>query len=134
SDYRKEVAAGVSFWERMRLTLFATAYEGALRLNLDKYGNPKPGTQPATARNELVSKSPVPDDQMAVVTAMQELTAALIEYAPAHFKNMRCEIRPKAAGTQVAFNYAISSPDHPGEEMKEPGARVSQAAARVVER
>jgi hypothetical protein len=44
SDYRKEIASSVSFFQKVRLSLFATAYEGALRLNLDAKGDPKPGS------------------------------------------------------------------------------------------
>jgi hypothetical protein len=43
SDYRSRVYASVSPLERLRLTLFANAYEGALNLNLDRTGKPRPG-------------------------------------------------------------------------------------------
>src|SRR5215813_5815990 len=62
SDYRKELASGFTFWEKVRFALFRTAYEGALRLNLDAKGNPKPGTRPPTAPPDIVVKGPMPDD------------------------------------------------------------------------
>jgi hypothetical protein len=46
SDYRKELASGFSFLQKLRFALFRTAYEGAIRLNLDAKGNPKPGMRP----------------------------------------------------------------------------------------
>src|SRR6185295_10167290 len=85
--------------------------------NLDAKGNPKPGAKPPPAIPELVSKSPLPDDQAEMVATMQELTAALIEFVPASLKSVRYEIR---------------SPDHPGEDMTEPNTRVDQAASRLV--
>jgi hypothetical protein len=41
--YRRRIVAAVPFWERVRLSLFANAYEGALNLNLDRTGTPRPG-------------------------------------------------------------------------------------------
>ena len=72
SDYRKEIAAGVTFWEKLRLTVLGTSYEGALRLHLDAKGNPKPGARPISASPDVVSKSPPSEDHVAVVASMQE--------------------------------------------------------------
>ncbi len=132
SEYRREIASGVTFWEKMRLTLFGTAYEGALRLNLDAKGNPKPGTRRAPVIPELVSKSPLPEDQAAVVASMQELTGALIEVVPSHFKRIRCEIQVAPIGDRRSLAYTISNPDHPADETTEPNDRVNQAASRLV--
>jgi hypothetical protein len=43
SEYRKRIFNAVSSWDRIRLSLFANAYEGALNLNLDRTGAPRPG-------------------------------------------------------------------------------------------
>jgi hypothetical protein len=43
ASYRQRIFDAVPFWEQVRLAVFANAYEGALNLNLDKYGVPRPG-------------------------------------------------------------------------------------------
>ena len=84
SDYRSEIADGVSAGEKMRLSTVATIYEGALRLHLDREGNPVPGAPTGTAAarilgaTDIVTRSPLPDDQAQIVAAMHGLTAALI--------------------------------------------------------
>jgi hypothetical protein len=98
SEYRKEIAASVSFTEKMRLTALANAYEGALRLNLDAKGNPK----------GIVADSPVPADQAEAVAAMKELGDALIGLAPADTKQIRCEITRAPAGAGRALQFAIT--------------------------
>jgi hypothetical protein len=131
SEYRKQIASGVTFWEKLRLTLLGTAYEGALRLNLDAKGNPKPGARPAPVIPDLVSKVPLPEDQAEVVASMQELTKALMESVPAHFKRIQCRIRAAAAGDTRPPACRISNPDNP-RETTEPNARVNQAASQLV--
>src|SRR5678816_328534 len=82
SDYRKEIAAGVTFWEKLRLTVLGNAYEGALRLHLDAKGNPKPGARPVSASPDIGSTSRPSENHVAVVASMQELTSALLEALP----------------------------------------------------
>jgi hypothetical protein len=41
--YRKRIYDSVPFWEQVRLAVFANAYAGALNLNLDRTGAPRPG-------------------------------------------------------------------------------------------
>jgi hypothetical protein len=62
SDYRKRVYESVSPWERVRLALFANAYEGALNLNLDPTGAPRPGPRTFdldAPRTEIPPPSPL---------------------------------------------------------------------------
>jgi len=129
SDYRKEIAASVTFWAKLRLTLLGTAYEGALRLHLDAKGNPKPGARPISA----MSMSPPSEDHVALVAAMQELTSALMEEVPPHIARIRCEVRAAASGEAKPFTYAITNPDRPSEGLKKPVARVDQAITRLVQ-
>ena len=128
SDYRKEVASGFTFLEKVRFALFRTAYEGAIRLNLDAKGNPKPGMGPITG---IVVRGPMPDDPAAVAARMQELTAALIESVPPGCKRVRCEIRMSDSGNG-RLAYVISDPDDRGETTTKPNARVDEAATRLV--
>jgi len=136
SEYRREIASGVPFWQKMRLSIFGTAYEGALRLNLDAKGNPKPGASPGPVRvpviPEIVAKSPPQDDHATVAASIQELTAALIEFVPSDCRRLRCEIQAAAAGDKGPPAFAISYPDHPADGRPEPNARVNQAASRLV--
>jgi hypothetical protein len=37
-DYRDRIAQTIPFWERVRLSLFANAFEGAVNLGLDEGG------------------------------------------------------------------------------------------------
>lgn len=55
----------------------------------------------------------------------QELTGALIQYPPAHFKNIHCTIRP--AGS-AELSYEIFCPAFPDEGTTKPNARVAGAA------
>ena len=43
SEYRQRIVAAVPYWDQVRLALFGNAYEGALNLNLDRTGAPRPG-------------------------------------------------------------------------------------------
>src|SRR5262245_27576197 len=132
SDYRKELASGFTFWEKVRFALFRTAYEGALRLNLDAKGNPKPGTKPMTTSTGIVVNGPMPDDQAEVVQHMQELTAALISSMPPERKRVRCEVQmPERGEGRPAC--LISNPDNLGEATTKPSARVEEAATRLVQ-
>jgi hypothetical protein len=132
SEYRKEVASSVSFWEKMRFALFRNAYEGALRLNLDAKGNPKPGARPMRAASDIVAKGPMPDDQAEVFGQMQKLTAALMESVPTDSRRFRCEIRIANDG-DGRLAYLISDPDNPGEATTRPSALVDEAARRLVQ-
>ena len=40
--YRREVYSSVPFWRRVYLSLLGNAYEGAINLNLDSTGKPRP--------------------------------------------------------------------------------------------
>ena len=131
SDYRKELASGFTFLQKLRFALFRTAYEGALRLNLDAKGNPKPGAKPMMMDSDIVVKGPMPDDQAEVVGRMQELIAALIQSVPPGCKQVRCDIRMADSGDgQLA--YIISYPDNRGEATTKPSARVNEAATLLV--
>jgi hypothetical protein len=132
SDYRKEIASGVKLWEKVRLSLFATAYEGALRLNLDATGNPKPGARPAHATSEIVSRLPLPDDQAQVAGCMQKLTIALAGAVPPRVQRVRCEIRMATNGDTQRLVCHISDLDQPSEERIEPSAPTLDAASRLV--
>ena len=131
SDYRKELASGFTFLQKLRFALFRTACEGALRLNLDAKGNPKPGARPMTMDSDIVVKGPMPDDQAEVVGRMQELIAALIQSVPPGCKQVRCEIRMVDSG-DGRLAYIISNPDNRGEATTKPGARVNEAATLLV--
>jgi hypothetical protein len=133
SDYRTEIAASVSFWEKLRLTVLGTAYEGALQLRLDAKGNPKPGATPICARPEAVSKCPPAEDHVAVVTSTQELTSALLEVLPSRFARIRCVVRAAADGEGKPFTYTITNPDRPSEVLKELSAPVGQAISRLMQ-
>jgi len=128
SDYRKELASGFTFLEKVRFALFRTAYEGAIRLNLDAKGNPKPGMGPITG---IVVRGPMPDDHAEVVGQMQQLTAALIQSVPPGWKRIRCEVRLSDSGDGELV-YLISNPDNNNEATTELSARVDEAAARLV--
>jgi hypothetical protein len=132
SDYRKELASGFTFWEKMRFALFRTAYEGALRLNLDAKGNPKSGTRPLTADADIVVKGPMPDDQAEVMRHMQVLTAALISSVPSDCQRVRCEVQMSQRG-DGRLACLISHPDNLGEATTKPSARVEEAATRLVQ-
>ena len=112
SDYRKEIADGVSVDERMRLSKLANIYEGALRLNLDAQGNPKGGTRFASTAEGVVTTAPVPADQAEVVAAMKDLGDALIGLAPKDTKQIRCEITRAPAGAGRALQFAITCDAH----------------------
>jgi hypothetical protein len=118
SEYRKAIAASVSFTEKMRLTALANAYEGALRLNLDAQGNPK----------SIVSAAPVPADQAEVVALMKELGDALIELAPKSANHIRCEITRAPAGAGRPLQFTITSDANPIQL----NHRVDLAGSRVV--
>jgi len=133
SDYRKEIAASVTFWEKLRLTLLGTAYEGALRLHLDAKGNPKPGAQQIAASPDIVSKSPRSEDHVDLVASMQELTWALLEALPSHLVRIRCEVRAAGVGEGKPFSYTIVNPDRPSEVIKESSARVDLAISALVQ-
>jgi hypothetical protein len=131
SDYRKELASGFTFWEKVRFALFRTAYEGALRLNLDAKGNPKPGGRPVRVESGILVRGPMPEDQADVARLIQGLTAALIEFAPPDWNRLQCEIRMAGNGNGQ-LTYGISNPDQPGKETTAPGETVNEAATRLV--
>ena len=133
SDYREEIAASVTFWEKLRLTLLGTAYEGALRLHLDAKGNPKPGETPICLRPEVVSKSRPSEEHVAVVTATQELTSALLEVMPSQIARIRCDVCAAADGQGKPFTYSITNPDRPSEVLEDLSTRVGQAISRLVQ-
>jgi hypothetical protein len=133
SEYRAEVASGVNFWEKLRLALFATAYEGALRLNLDAKGNPKPGARPVQSPSGIVTTLPLPDDQAQVVDSMQRLTFALAGAVPPHVRHVRSEIRMEKNGDTQRLVCHISDLDQPGQKRIEPSASALEAASRLVQ-
>ena len=130
SDYRREIAASVTYWEKLRLMWLANAYEGALRLHLDAKGNPKPGKTPIC---NLVSKSEPSEDHVAVVQATQELTSALLEVLASHFPRIRCDVRAAAAGEGQPFTYTVTNPERPAEVLEALSARIDQAIARLAQ-
>lgn len=134
SDYRKEIAASVTYWQKLRLMWLANAYEGALRLHLDAKGNPKPGETPICLRPEVVSKCrPSSEEHVAVVAATQELTSALLEVLPSHFARIRCDVCAAVDGQGKPFTYSITNPDRPSEVLEDLSTRVGQAISRLVQ-
>jgi hypothetical protein len=127
SDYRKEIADGVSFWERLRLTVLGTTYEGALRLHLDPKGNPTPEAKPLSLKSKSLA-----DDHQAVVGAMQELTSALMEEVPPHIARIRCDVGAVAPGEEGPIPYSVTNPARPSEGLQNRIPRVDQAIARLV--
>jgi hypothetical protein len=118
SEYRKEIAASVSFSEKIRLAALANAYEGALRLNLDAQGNPK----------GIVSTAPAPADHVEVVGLMKELGDALTDLVPTDTKQIHCEIARAPAGAGRALQFSIFGDGNPVASNN----RVDLAGSRVV--
>lgn len=64
-----------------------------------------------------------------LMALFQELTGALIQYTPEHFKRIHCTIRP---GGGEALSYEIGCPDFPDEGTSRANARVEAAATNLL--
>jgi hypothetical protein len=67
-----------------------------------------------------------------LIELFKQLTTALIEYTPPHFKTITCQLTSGLEGGQEALFYQIGSPDFPAEGTTNPSERVHQAATRLV--
>lgn len=55
--YRERIAGVVSFWERIKLSLFANAYQGAINLGVDEYGHIVQPLREPQESNKLVANA-----------------------------------------------------------------------------
>lgn len=66
-------------------------------------------------------------------TAIEELTAALIQYTPPHFNNIHCTMKEGVEQGQRALFYKIECPDFPDEGTTVVNDRVHRAATLLVQ-
>jgi hypothetical protein len=66
-------------------------------------------------------------------TAIEELTAALIQYTPSHFKNIHCTIKEGVEQGKRALFYQIESPEFPGDGTTVVNDRVHAAATLLIQ-
>jgi hypothetical protein len=63
-----------------------------------------------------------------IMALFKELTGALIEFTPGHFKRVHCTIRPNGG---ESLSYEIGCPDFPDEGTTKPNARVEAAGTSL---
>ena len=66
-------------------------------------------------------------------TAIEELTAALIQYTPPHFKTIHCTIKEGLEQGQRALYYQIECPEFPDDGTTVANDRVHRAATLLVQ-
>jgi hypothetical protein len=101
------------------------------------------GTLPYEDQELLAGMEPSKPDPMAHLTAgvltssrttaLEELTAALIQYTPPHFKNIDCTIKEGLEQGQRALFYQIECPEHPDDGTSVVNDRVHRAATLLVQ-
>jgi len=69
----------------------------------------------------------------AKTTAIEELTAALIQFTPPHFKNIHCTIKEGVEQGQRALFYKIECPEFPDDATSDVNDRVHRAATLLVQ-
>jgi hypothetical protein len=67
-----------------------------------------------------------------LIDLFKQVTTALIEFTPPHFKTISCKLTSGLEDGQEALFYEISSPDFPDEGTTDPSERLHEAATRLV--
>jgi len=98
---------------------------------------------PANDQRILAGKERIPEEPLADLTSgvldvawmrlMNELTQALIQYTPPHFKTIHCKITEGLEQDQRALFYDIQCPEFSDEGSTVANDRVHRAATSVVQ-
>jgi hypothetical protein len=101
------------------------------------------GTLPYEDQELLAGMEPGKEDPMEALTrevitsprttAIEELTAALIQYTPPHFKTIHCTIKEGLEQGQRALFYQIQCPEFPDDGTTVANDRVHRAATLLVQ-
>ena len=101
------------------------------------------GPLPSNDRLLLAGKEPLPDDPLEDLAGgvidvpqmrlVEEVTSALIQYTPPHFKTIDCTIKEGLEQGQQALFYDIQCPEFPDDGTTVVNDRLHQAATRLVQ-
>jgi hypothetical protein len=109
-----------------------------LEASQEGFGTLPYGDQELLAGMEPTKQSPLEALTTGILTsppttAIEELTAALVQYTPSHFKTIHCTIKEGAEQGQRALFYQIECPEFPDDGTTAVNERVHRAATLLVQ-